>query len=436
MAATGLGFASAPPAVPDIDGDRTVDQGRNWVALQIWDSIYPVPVDRSFPEHLIAFETVFQIYNRRLVDHEVRSAMAFGTNRNRFWTRSREGHFMLWVHLSDSFLARRRVDRRAFPAGAFLFPERENDLFIGWGGSANLVALLREGLRGLARPTPKTDGSGVEGAFHGFEVASAMGEADYEGGWYMDDEQASLLVDSVRTYPGLSRGYSFLRLASERPNAPYEPPGAELVNGYNCGDFAFYALANAGIVPREESEALKIRLSYPDAYLSRRLPLEGLGVREMEWLRGNPLTLTVPDGQLRSMAWQDLLFGRTGLEIFDEKAVVDTIERERPVTRYGRIWDQAHAIEWLKHRAEFSSKGVLSELAYYSRGTRRIPSPEPVRSDRGRFRFELSREARGYAASGREIERRKLERAGLTGEALEAVRSLQAGLSPEPLFAK
>ena len=191
-----------------------------------------------------------------------------------------------------------------------MFPDRETDIFTGWSGSVNLAAFFTQGVKGLAVPTP--------GNFQSFSQILQLGDADFEAGWYMTDEQAARIVTSFKTYEGLSQGYSFLSDIGAKPNTPYEPNGAQLGNGNNCGDFAFYALTTAGVISKQEVEDIKVDFWYPRYFYDQPLPLQGTGARVNTWLHKNPSATSIPFSATLAAGWEELLFGRTRLEFFDK----------------------------------------------------------------------------------------------------------------------
>jgi hypothetical protein len=377
---------------------------RSWVAVHIFDSIFPMTEEQSFPEALASIESIQQTFNRWQIERQVNDATDAGGD---FGSRSSEGHFMIWIHLSDSFLARHRVDRNAIGERLFMFRDRETDIFTGWSGGTNTPKLLTHGiLAGLATPIRQPDGR-PGGEFQGFADAIGIGDADYEGGWYINDLQALRLLDAFRTYPGKQYGYSFLR--------PVSDPRVQMVNGYNCGDFVFYALREAGLVTPQLSEALKIHFWYPPYFYDHPIRLKGVGAKAGEWSLANPDAAGFPSDKVLEWAWQDMIFGSRGVEFWDKRWLVEWITRERPRLRHAKIWDQAKPILWLSRNKQFRSKGIVTELkAYYESGAR-ILSPDRTVAETRFNRFLDSRTYRRLYNKSAAQYARKLDDATIAG---------------------
>jgi hypothetical protein len=384
---------------------------RNWIALHIWDSFYPMTEDRSLPENLNSLEVMYNYFHKRVLRLDIEK---FFWKTNPFGVRSREGHYAVWIHLSDRYLASHPINRAAIGEHTFLYRTRNNDIFTGWSGSANMAALLREGIRGLGRPVVDADGKATWVMNAATEMYD-MGEADYEGGWFMNDDQAERVIAALLEYPGRVKGYSFLGIVADRDDHAYEPQGAQLMNGYNCGDFAFYLLEKGGVIPRAETEALKIKLWYPDRYFDHPLPVSRLGQQGTDWLNQHPDATGIPGNVFTSIAWADLLFGRYGVEFFYKQPVFS--ETWRGELRYlpARVWDQANAINWLRRRNGFRSKGVRTEM--FALAARNIPITDPYRhvQPTRENSWVLSDEYLDYQQKGANLEYRKLRRNGIVG---------------------
>ena len=383
----------------------------NWITLNLYDSFFPMTEERSFPENLNSIEIMFNNYHKRQIRLQIEE---FFLKKNPHGLRSREGHYIVWVHLSDRFLANHHIDRAAIGEHVFLFNGKSSDILTGWSGSVNLAALLREGIKGMARPIIR-DGRPL-GGLNSPEEISRLGDADYEAGWFLSDAQAETILRSIANYHGRQVGYAFLGLGSERPNPPHDPPNAQLVNGYNCTDFAFYLLTEAGVITRDEAESLKIRLWYPEKYFDTALPLSRLGQKGKEWLERNPAATSIPDSVIAELGWADLLFGRYGVEFFYKQRLFSETWRGELRYRAARVWDMANVISWMRRRAQFSAKGITTEILPAVRaGT---PFTEPYRRIRESRdnRFILSDEGLDYKARGLALEERKLKRNGIVGE--------------------
>ncbi len=409
---------------------------KNWVALHIYDGFYPLTEEMSFPEALMSLEIISQLHKKRKAVKEnipriLRSMFGFDAD-DHHGERSSEGHYMMWVHLSDRFIAAYGIERPIIDKGlgrTLMYQNRPTDLFTAWSGETNIAGLLTEGMAGLAKPV-RQEGGGLSGRFQSFEDAMKLGEADYEAGWFMSDEQAYRLLESFSLYLGTTQGYSFLRTIKERPNAPFEPDGKQLVNGYNCGDFAWFALDHAGIVPKEVSGRLKIRLWYPSSYYDHPIPLSALGQKGVRWLAKNPDAAVIPDEEMAKLAWRDLFFGHFGVEFFDKRRVVEEVAKHRPEFHAARIWEHANVIDWLKNpgNRDFESKGIVTELLPPVQEGKAITSPYRSVDECSNTRYVLSSLRAKYHEQGHEYRRRKLAKAGLHGDAYLRFRKLQDAL--------
>lgn len=386
-------------------------EDRNWITIQIWDSFFPMTEEKSFPENLNAIEIMFHHFTKRKLNMDI--AGFFG-QQNPYRLRSREGHYMIWLHVSDRYLRQHGMDRAAIGENLFIHRGRDNDIFTGWGGTISMGDLLRKGISGMAMPTQRPDGTFL-GERQGIDAAYAMGDADFAGGWYISDEQALAAVRALTAYPGIQKGYSFLLPSHARPNAPYDPPGAQMVNGYNCNDFAYYMLDAAGVVPLAEAEQRKISLWYPREYYDRPLPLSALGQKGKEWFDRNPTAMGVPDSVMAEMAWADLLFAPYGLEFFNKQQIFTETWQNRLTYLPARVWDQRKSMDWLRTRAQFDAKGAYTELRLYAQSGERIPVPyRRIAKTAGNF-WLFSNEYLGYHRQGLDLEFKKLRRNGIVG---------------------
>jgi len=424
-------FAAIPDSAQALGKKPILNPDRNdksWVALHIFDSMYPMTDDQTFPAAISSLETLTQLYTKRKAFRDL--ARFFALPVSGYGDRSREGHFLIWIHLSDQFIAAHPGIRSQVDPYMFLFPDRETDIFTAWSGSVNIAAFLTSGVKGLGMPSYDSNGN-VMGNFQTFSEIWPLGDADYEGGWYMNDQQAEKILTSFHSYPGPTRGYSFLRPVSESWNPPAEAPGAQLGNGYNCGDFVFYALTTAGIVSRDEVDSFKIDFWYPLAYFDKALPLKGAGQRGYNWLMANPGQTTIPNNTMISIAWSDLLFGHNGVEFFNKTQLVKEFVQYQYPLQAARLWDQAHAITWLQKTAQFRSKGIYSEIYPALRIGDRITSPERTIPATPRNHWVFSRAHASIESSGDVFQKRKLKQAGIWGLAGDIFTDLFNKLKPQ-----
>ncbi len=386
---------------------------KSWVAVHVFDSVYPMTGEQTFPETEASIEIINQLFQKRKAFRGL--ARTLGFNVGKLGERTDMGHYLIWIHLSDDFISHHpEIDKQVDPY-MFAFAGRKTDIFTAWSGSVNISAFLTKGVRGLAEPIRDANGK-LQGNYQNFvKDIVPLGDADYEGGWYMNTDQAEKILTSFHSYKGTTEGYSFMRTGAERPNLPYDPANAQLVNGYNCGDFVFYALNTAGIVPKEVSESLKISFWYPKIYFDRALPLMGVGQKAANWLGQHPDQTSLPDSTMIGMAWPELLFGTRGLELFDKRKMVEEIWQYHYPLTSGRIWDQAHAIAWLKTHAEFRSKGIYTEI--YQAVKNDIPIVSPVRTvpETKSNHFVKSNEFARMTQSGNRFQGRKYKDADLVG---------------------
>ena len=381
-----------------------LENNSNWVALQVWDSFYPLNLDKTLPETLMSLEIIFQQHANYTLENMV-SPTGYGN-------RSNVGHYMLWVHFSDDFVKRHPKLRRSLGDDVFMFDDRNTDVFVGWGGDANIRDFVLKGVSGLANPVRLDDGT-YSGSLQGFDQALSQGTADFEGGWFMSDSQAERLIGAYKDYRGYDLGYTFVSRAEVKPNAPFESPRADGTNGFNCIDFAYHLLTQAGIVDRADAESFKSRLWYPQPFWNSVIPLEGAGKKIYDKYVNEPGESMLA-GDLLRLGWYDLFF--SGVEFFNEGQLIDYVWMNNPKYNSVRIWDQTKSIEWLKDHVDFRSKRVKEDLLPYTILSTRINSPFPIGPDR--FRFRDSDEYKKWLAEGDKLLQRKRKKAGLVGSAL------------------
>ena len=412
---------AASAAVPGAaHGTAKAPNNRNWVAMHIFDSIYPIEEDGTFADSLSTMETTIQQFTKRQFFRTVEQKLHLKTDS--FGDRNNEGHYLMWLHFSDDFIAKHPNMNQSVQPFMYMYPDhRQTDVFTAWGGNINVEALLTQGVSGLGVPTT--------GNYANFlNDVVTLGDADYEGGWYMTDDQAERILTSFNTYPGVKDGYSFLRSVAVKPNAPYEPPAAQLVNGYNCGDFVMYALRTAGVLTHDVEESLKIKFWYPEVYYANPLPLKGVGAKGAQWLNNNPGQTALPQSTMLGYAWPTLLFSNRGMEFFDKKTIASNIQEFWYPLNYARVWDQAHVIAWVKTNNEFRSKGILTELLPAVLSGAHITSPDRTVTPTPRNTYTLSNSYKRMMKSGDGMIRRKLKDAHVYGVEGDAFRELYQGL--------
>jgi hypothetical protein len=392
------------------------DNNRNWVAVNIFDSIYPIAEDGTFVDSITSMETTIHLFTKRQVIETIKQFLKLPSFKNGL--RSNEGHYLMWAHFSDDFIAKHPDMGNQVQPFMWMYPDgRHTDIFTAWSGNINLEALLTQGISGLGVPT--------KGRFQNFlEDVISLGDADFEGGWYMTDEQAERLLTTFNSYPGLTDGYSFVRDIRTKPNAPYEPAVAELVNGYNCGDYVFYALRTAGVLAQDVEESLKIKFWYPEAYYLSRVPLMGVGAKGAEWLAKNPGATEIPQNAMLGFAWFPLLFGENGMEFFDKKQVAQDLKAGWLPLNYARIWDQAHVIDWMRAHVDFRAKGIVTELLPAVQSGAKITSPDRTVPESPGNHYTLSRNYKKLKAKGDSLMVRKLYEAGASGKEGEDLRGI------------
>jgi len=392
---------------------------KSWVSIFVWDAFTPLVLEKSVPEMLVSLENIFQMHIRYQI-----AKTLFGkvNGYNKYGNRSTEGHYMMWLHLSDEALKQHAIDRKGIGEEKFIFKNYDNDIFTGWSGQANFKEFIINGVRGLALPTQLPDGT-LTGEFQGFASAAAQGNADFEGGFYIDDEQAIKLLEAMKIYPGLKQGYSFLSLKEARPNSPYEPELAQAVNGYNCIDFVYFALNHAGILSLDQSEAFKVGFWYPEYFWDHTIPLKGTGKKIYKKFHDDGVPYMARE-ELFKLGMAQILF--SSLEIFDEEKVVNYITETRPRLRRVRIWDQKKSIQWLEQNVDFRSLRLLEELVPLSKAETKITSP--LVSTQDQLRFRSSKINQRYQKSAARRRLRKLKKDGLRPRELEEYRELEGEL--------
>lgn len=382
---------------------------KNWAALYIWDAFTPLVLDKSIPEMLTSLEIIFQQHVNYMAKYELKVI-----NR-KFGKRSTEGHYMMWLHLAPELQKNLEPKlqklREVLGADKFLYATSNSDLFIAWGGEANFRDFILDGVIGLTRPTVLPDGR-MTGDLQGFDGALAQGNPDYAGGWFIDDTQAEIMLDSILKYPGLTQGYSFLSTTQDRPNQPYEPANARAGNGYNCGDFAMYLLTNAGVLTRDLVESWKVSFWYPEKYWDHTIPLSGSGKKVYKKFAQNR-SIYMSREKLLALGWFEFLF--SGLDVFDDKTLIQEIKKDLPPIHPVRVWDQETVINALRNgAAEFPSKSVQEELLAARLSGKSITTPFPEVNNTLDFRAS-DRNLR-YQAGAAKRRHKKLKKLGLEKE--------------------
>jgi hypothetical protein len=163
-------------------------------------------------------------------------------------------------------------------------------------------------------------------------------------------------------------------------------------------------------------EALKVQFWYPREYFDQPLPLRQVGEKGAKWLAGNPDAVVFPGNVMTKLGWSALLFDPSGLEFFDKKALVENTRVNWTPLAMGRIWEHAHAIEWLKSRGDFQSKGIITELKALVEADVKIQSPERSVEETSANRYRLSKHWRSLQKRGDRHYGVKMREAGLNGE--------------------
>lgn len=338
---------------------------KNWISVYIWDSFAPLVLDKTVPEMLTSLEVIFQ-------QHATYSIKKIA--KGPYGNRSTEGHFMIWLHLDEDFFKRNNLKRSDFPEKIFMFKDRETDIFTAWCGQANFRDFILDGVSGLTNKTVFDDGS-ISGDLDTWGNGLKQGNAEYGAGFYLGDEQALNALKAILKYPGFEKGYSFISKRVDRPEQEgFEHDAAVGVNGYNCNDFAFYMLDHAGVMPKAQGEALKVEFWYPQYYWNHTIPLKGSGARIYKAF-SKDRSLYMDRGRIIKLAWSELLF--SGLDIFDERKLADTIIEKKLLYNKVRVWDQMTTINYLKNPAnrDFKAKLVVEELKYAVDNNLKIETP-------------------------------------------------------------
>ena len=392
---------------------------KNWIAIYIWDSFAPLTLDQTVPEMLVSLEVIFQ-------QHATYSTK--GKTHKTYGGRSTEGHFMVWIHVDDKLYEAYGLERSVVPEKAYLFKDRETDIFTAWSGQANFRDFIRDGVSGLCNKTIFEDGS-VSGELDIFSNAVNMGDAEYAAGFYLTDEQAVNAIKAIMQYPGFEKGYGFIAKEANRPEQKgYEHPEAQAVNGYNCNDFAFYMLQNAGVMSQQACEDLKVEFWYPTKYWDHTIPLKGSGKRIFKKFDANR-NLYMSREKILALAWTELLF--SGLDIFDEAALKKEIEGENPSFNKIRVWDQQGMIQFLKNPAnrDFRAKLVLEELKVVVENNAIITTPYTIKNQQ--FNYRTSKSFERYQQGSQKRTAKKLKQIGLWGSAKTTYTALEKALKSQ-----
>jgi|GEM_PF-6639572 len=386
---------------------QTISEDQDWAAVYIWDAFVPIVLDKSIPEMLISLEVIFQQHVNYLAKYQLKVID------RKFGTRSTEGHFMMWLHFgkrSRSQLKDTLSDlRKRFGDDFFVHKNSDSDFFIAWGGEANFRDFILDGVIGLTRPTVLPNGK-LTGDFQGLSVALGQGNPDYAGGWFITQEQAKKMVEAIPHYTGQTKGYSFLSRLEDMEDSSYETPNAKAGNGRNCGDFAMYMLTTSGVVPKSTAESWKTTFWYPEKYWDHTIPLSGSGKKVFAKFSADRSVYMSRD-KLLGLGLKEFLF--TGLEVFDEKALVEEIRRERPEVHPVRLWDQAKVIEHLgAGGAQFQALSVQEGL--YQARVNQSPINSPFAFNKQQLHFRSSKLNRGYQKGGEKRTWKKIKKIGLT----------------------
>ena len=394
-------------------------QKQNWIAIYVWDSFAPLTLDRTVPEMLISLEVIFQQHAMYAAKYDMKK------KKSPYGSRSTEGHFMVWMHFEDDFFERNGIKRSDFDEKLYLFPDRETDIFTAWCGQANFRDFILDGVSGLANQTIFNDGS-VSGELDHFQTAINMGNASYGAGYYLEENQVLGALDAIMKYPGFKLGYSFASRLNDRPElVPYEAAGTEGVNGFNCNDFAFYLLEHAGVLSKDQTEQLKVEFWYPEKYWNHTIPLKGSGAKIYEAFNQHRNTYMGRD-EILKLAWTELFF--SGLNIFDEKALIAETKALLPNFKKVRVWNQLGMINYLKDPAnrDFEAKYIREELTVAAKAGSPILVPFPETPQL--YDFTDSKPYLKYQKGSERRTRKKMRQAGLTGEFLETYRKLEESL--------
>lgn len=397
---------------------ETLANGRNSVSVHMYDGIYPLTEEMSFPEALISIETISQLHKRRNLLNKLprflRNMFGLGAD-DHYGERSGEGHYVVEIRPSQRFIAKYGIERFGLEPQMFLRPGDPSVILSAWCGDINIASLLTKGMIGFADPIKI--GDGFAGRLQAAKDIVKIGEADYEAGWFMNDDQMFRMLDAIMRYPGITEGYTFLSRT-----------GDELSQGWNCGAFFWYLMDKSGLVPKEESERLKIDLRYADIFFDNPLPLSPAGEKGVRWLKNKGEAL-IPEWKIAALVGVDMFVGKCGVEFFDKRKIVEEIVGNRPKYHAARIWEHANVIEWLRNPAnrDFESQGIITELLPTVREGRPLGLPYRTVEENEHNRYVLSSHYARLQEKGDEYRRRKLLKAGLHDRHLE-FRALEAEL--------
>ncbi|MFH1064006.1 MAG: hypothetical protein V1729_02925 [Candidatus Woesearchaeota archaeon] len=380
----------------DLPG-RTETDDKNWMSVHIYDSFYPLILDKTVPEMLSSLEVIFTQNFEYNLKRNILDGLGLLGDDQLYGSQAREGHFMIQIHLTDDFIGRYEGRLPKLDRSLYLFPDRKTDLFVGWGGNVNLNEFFTRGIKGFTIPTKNEDGT-LDGGFHGFAQAIRSGDPAFEGGFYMTDGQALKMLKTFKTYPGKTAGYSFMSLIEDKPNRPFEPELAQAVNGNNCGDFANYALVNSGFLSIADTEAQKMHLWYPEEFWDNPVP-------------------------------RNLFDLMMSLDFFDNRQLVRHIRETLPRYRAVRAWEHTGYINWLATQVDFRSKRVIEDLLPLASLGARITTPFPQGPDR--YRFRITEEYQEYQEQGDRMMKDKLDHAGVGIGTMDEYRTLEDGLKRE-----
>lgn len=409
-----------------------VMNSRNSVTVHMYDSIYPLTEEESFPENLISIEIISQLHKRRklingIVPRFMRNMFGLGAD-DQFGERSGEGHYVVEIHLSKRFIDIYGIERFALEPQMFMRPGDPSIIFTAWSGDVNIASLLTRGMVGFTDPI--REGNGFAGKFQSFGDVVKIGEAGYEAGWFMSNEQTFRMLDAIMKYPGIKEGYTFLSRIGDYPDHLFNPAGNRMGNGRNCGDFFWYLMDKSGVVPMGISDPLKIRLGYPACYFDKPIPLSPAGQKGVEWLAKNEGVSTIPEKIMARLVGWDMFCSQYGIEFFDKKKVVEKIRDDLPEFHAARIWDHANVIEWLRNPAnrDFEGKGIITELLPEVRAGQPHYDPRRTVKENEKNRYILSPNRARLQEVGEEYRRHKLAKARLHDGAHLALREFEEKL--------
>ncbi|MCP4442573.1 MAG: hypothetical protein GY810_27005 [Aureispira sp.] len=410
-----LSYSNAGFAQEKVKGPE--DQ-KNWISIYIWDSFAPLTLDKTVAEMLVSLEVIFQQHATYTTKKIAKSP---------YGNRSTEGHFMVWLHLDESFFERYKLNRKDFDERIYMFKDRENDIFTAWCGQANFRDFILDGVSGLTSKTVLDDGT-VSGDLDVFSNAVNQGNAEYGAGYYISDEQALNALKAIMKYPGHEKGYGFIAKKNYRPEQEgYEHSNVQGVNGYNCNDFAFYMLENSGVMTKQQTENLKVEFWYPEYYWDHTIPLRGSGKRIYKKFEKDR-NLYMTRGRILQLAWSEFLF--SGLDIFDEETLMKDIRTEPAQMKYNkvRLWDQMTMINYLKNPSnrDFKSKLVIEELKYAVDNNLKISTP--YQEAEQIYNYRTTKSYTKYKKGSEKRTQKKLKKVGLKGKGLSDFQDLEKSL--------